>query len=722
MALRKFYGALLACTLVFLVVGCSSGSSSNPPSGPISVSFLTAPPSSLATGATTGLVAQVTNDNTGAGVSWTVSCGGSSCGSISPSSTGNGQTTTYTAPSTVPSPATVTITATSVADTTKAASATVTITSSGAAISVAFASQPPSSLAINATTSIAAIVTNDLKNAGVTWTVTCGSSSCGSFNPTNTASNAATTYTAPSAVPSPATVTVIATSVTDKTKSASATITITGSSTSIIADGNYVLHVSGQDLNGPYFLVGAFNVKSGAITGGEQDFSDPNIGSSDALVPAQSSIISTGSGNNIQIVLATANTQIGVNGSETIHGTFVSNTRMLISEFDAAAAATGSLDLQTTATAPSGGFAFSMNGNDDSSNNNQISFGGVLNFTGATLSTLNSVFDIADGDGTVLTQQTFSSGSVSAPDTYGRVTVNLTPSTASNVPTIALSAYIVDGHTIQIIESQGDGLNADMGGTALAQGANANNFSTASISGSTYVHGSIGSDSVGSLILGGSFVFGAGNTASGQLAFNDLENITPNSFSGASYQVSSTGRVAITNVIPSSLSNITLTFIMYLDGSGNAMIMGADDVQQSSGLAYQQTATPTYQGNYALAVQGSLVGPVLNNGEVITLPYGAAGPVAINSSAITGFTDYTSQDANPPNFSPFDTYSNATLSGQVNSPSTGNLSVTGLNSFTTGQAGQFGYYPIDSSRLLAIELDENAQGLLVMESSVQPQQ
>jgi hypothetical protein len=721
MTLRKFYSVLSGCIIAFLVVGCSGGSSSNPPSGPISVSFLTAPPSSLATNSTTGLVAQVTNDSASAGVSWTVTCGGSSCGSISPSSTGNGQTTTYTAPSTVPSPATVTITATSVTDKTKSASATVTITSSGAAISVAFASQPPSSLAINATTSVAAIVTNDSKNAGVTWTVTCSSSSCGGFNPTSTASNATTTYTAPNAIPSPATVTVTATSVTDKTKSASATITITGSSASIIADGNYVLHVSGQDLNGPYFLVAAFNVKSGAITGGEQDFSDPNTGSSDALVPAQSSITSTGSGNNIQIVLATANTQIGVNGSETIRGTFVSNTRMLISEFDAAAAATGSLDLQTTATAPSGGFAFSMNGNDDSSDKNQISFGGVLNFTGATLSTSNSVFDIADGDGTVLTQQTFSSGSVSAPDTYGRVTVNLAPSN-SNVKPIALSAYIVDGHTIQIIESQGDGLNADMGGTALAQGGNANNFNTGSVSGTTYVHGSIGSDSVGSLILGGSFVFGTGNTASGQLAFNDLENVTSNSFSGASYQVSSTGRVAITNVIPSNLTNITLTFIMYLDGSGNAMIIGADGVQQSSGLAYQQTAAPTYQGNYALAVQGSLYGPVLNNGEVITLPYGAAGPVAINSNTITGFTDYTSQDANPPNFSPFDTYSNATLSGQVNSPSTGSLGVTGLNSYTTGQAGQFGYYPIDSNRLLAIELDENAQGLLVMESSVQPQQ
>jgi len=95
-------------------------------------------------------------------------------------------------------------------------------------ISVAFSGTPPTSLQTNATQSLTATVSNDSANAGVAWSVTCGTSgACGSFNPASTASGAATTYTAPSAVPSGNTVAVKATSVTDSTKSVSATITIT---------------------------------------------------------------------------------------------------------------------------------------------------------------------------------------------------------------------------------------------------------------------------------------------------------------------------------------------------------------------------------------------------------------------------------------------------------------------------------------------------------------
>ena len=78
-----------------------------------------------------------------------------------------------------------------------------------------FASVPPASLTVGATIAVAAGVTNDSKNAGVTWTASCGSSQCGSFSPTSTASGTITTYTAPAAVPNPATVTLTATSVTD---------------------------------------------------------------------------------------------------------------------------------------------------------------------------------------------------------------------------------------------------------------------------------------------------------------------------------------------------------------------------------------------------------------------------------------------------------------------------------------------------------------------------
>ncbi len=104
-----------------------------------------------------------------------------------------------------------------VTDTTKSVSASVTITGPQP-ISVSFASAPPTSLVVNTTASVAATVANDPKNAGVTWSLNCGSSSCGSISPTTSASGASVTYTAPSAVPSPATVTITATSVTDTTK------------------------------------------------------------------------------------------------------------------------------------------------------------------------------------------------------------------------------------------------------------------------------------------------------------------------------------------------------------------------------------------------------------------------------------------------------------------------------------------------------------------------
>ena len=712
MTLRKFIGLILASAVALMVVACSSSSSGpNPPNGPISVTFLNPPPASLSTGASVGLVAIVSNDSAGNGVTWSVTCGGSSCGTISPSSTGSGATATYTAPSALPLPATVTIKAASVTDTTKSVSAAISITSASTGISVSFASQPPSSMVVSTNTSLTAVVTNDSKNAGVTWSVTCGSSQCGSISPTSTASNSPATYTAPAAVPSPATVTVTATSVTDTAKSASETITITATSPTILSDGTYVFHLSGQDNNQSYFLSGAFTVTKGEISAGEQDFSDANLGSTDTLVPSSSSISSTG--ENLQIVLGTANNQIGVNGFETLRASRVSGTRLLVSEFDSFGAATGSIDLQTSAAAPSGGYAFSVNGI-DTNDNDQLAIGGVLNFSGTQLSISNSVFDLNDGGGTTLLGQSFSSGSISAPDSFGRVTIALTPSASGQVPSIAFSGYI-NGSTIQLIESVGDGLNADLGGTALAQGAKTGTFNAQSVSGQTYIHGSIGQDTNGPLIMGGAFIFASNGTASGLLAFNDLDNNTGNSFSNASYQVSPSGRVVITNVVPSNLSNIALSFVLYLDGNGNAMIMASDNIEQTSGLAYAQNGLSDYEGTYAVAVQGFL------NGQQYIQPYGAAGPVTISNDTFNGYTDYTSQNPNLQTLTtPFDTYPSTPLTG-LEDTSTGLLHLTGLNSNSFEQPGAFGYYPIDANRVLAIEVDSNGMGLLMLENSSQAQ-
>jgi len=122
-------------TLIFVglsaafMAACGSGNSSNA----VVIGFSQAPPAVLQTSTVTALDAVVSNDTSNAGVDWTVTCGGSDCGSFSPTHTASGVSTNYTAPATVPSGNTVTITATATANTAAIATGTVTITTSSTA-------------------------------------------------------------------------------------------------------------------------------------------------------------------------------------------------------------------------------------------------------------------------------------------------------------------------------------------------------------------------------------------------------------------------------------------------------------------------------------------------------------------------------------------------------------------------------------------------------------
>ena len=80
--------------------------------------------------ATQAFTATVQNDTAAKGVTWTLSgagCSGATCGTVSAASSESGVAVTYTAPTTLPNPATVTLTATSVADSKKAAAASITV-------------------------------------------------------------------------------------------------------------------------------------------------------------------------------------------------------------------------------------------------------------------------------------------------------------------------------------------------------------------------------------------------------------------------------------------------------------------------------------------------------------------------------------------------------------------------------------------------------------------
>ena len=139
----------------------------------------------------------------------------------------------YTAPATVPNPATVTVTAVSQADTTKSASAPVSITAPPA-VNVSI-SPPSATLTTGSQQQFTA-------NTAVTWQVNGfpgGNATIGLISPSGM-------YTAPATVPNPATVTVTAVSQADSTKSASASVQVT---TAAVAGTGFYVSTTGNDSN-----------------------------------------------------------------------------------------------------------------------------------------------------------------------------------------------------------------------------------------------------------------------------------------------------------------------------------------------------------------------------------------------------------------------------------------------------------------------------------------
>jgi hypothetical protein len=160
-------------------------------------------------------------------VAWSLTgagCSGAACGTLATSAS----SAVYQAPVVAPSPANVNVVATSMANSSTRASANVTIMP----VVVVSVTPASTSVATGATQQLSSSV-GGTSNTAVTWTVQgagCSGAACGTISSTGL-------YTAPSAVPSPATVTVIATSAADSSKTASASIVIFSPSATNTIDG-----------------------------------------------------------------------------------------------------------------------------------------------------------------------------------------------------------------------------------------------------------------------------------------------------------------------------------------------------------------------------------------------------------------------------------------------------------------------------------------------------
>jgi hypothetical protein len=123
--------SLIAALAAIFLAACGSSSHSTPQ---VMLAMTTPPPGSLEISLTVPLSATTTNDSSGGGIAWTLSCDtGANCGTLSTASSSSGDTITYMAPATIPEGDVpfggmpVNITATSTTTSTVFATATVVI-------------------------------------------------------------------------------------------------------------------------------------------------------------------------------------------------------------------------------------------------------------------------------------------------------------------------------------------------------------------------------------------------------------------------------------------------------------------------------------------------------------------------------------------------------------------------------------------------------------------
>lgn len=671
---RKSYwsvSALVISTLIFSTVAfltsCSSSSKKTPPV--VAVAATSGTPQSAAVGAAFGapLVATVTTGGTPtANVSVTFTAPASGASGTFATSTPGATDTEVTNSSGVATSQVFTANTTAgaytvTASATGATSASFSLTNTaGAAATITATGGTPQSATVSTAfgTALAATVVDSDSNpvSGVVVTFTApASGASGTF-----ASNSTATEMQPTGANGVATSSVFTANATAGayTVTAAAAGVATPANFSLtntavvvappLAAGNYVYSVTGEDNNssgaGPYFVAGVFTVSaSGAVTGGEQTYSDFTLFAQDNIVSATSSVVA-GNLGNVLITLDTGDATIGVAGVETFNASMVSTTNGLLAEYDSWASGSGTLDLQTSTAAPSAGYAFFTAGVDASFV--PLVAGGVVNVDNVggagNISGAGSVFDINDG-GILSADQSFTASTVTAPDALGLVTfdLNTSSSVGLGLPEFEMVGYIVDADHIRWVENWfNDVVNSSTGGTALGQGNKTGTYSSADLSGSSGVFGGIGADQNGLLQAAGLITFNANLSISGNVSFNDFLLQSPQGgttlAAGGTYIVDTTGRVTIANVTDGA--TFTYNLQLYL-AKGGGTVISMDALDAFAGLGYGQTGSgaftaSSFSGNYAMDVTQS------DTDSIDVFEYDGVGTVnADGTSAFTGSLD-----------------------------------------------------------------------------------
>jgi hypothetical protein len=419
---------------------------------------------------------------------------------------------------------------------------------------------------------------------------------------------------------------------------------------------------------------------NGAITGGEQTYSN-TVGAHADNVTGSYSIGSNGLGT---ITLQTGDTGIGVHGVETLSVVILSSSSGLISQFDTSATSNGTLDLQTSTTMPTGGYAFSVLAARVPANT-VLAFGGVFNIDNnpstGSISGTGSVSDLAQAGANAMDSTL--SGSVSAPDSMGKVTLQLAAGFTGAA--ISFDGYITSATRMQLVESDSF---ATSGGTAYGQGAATGSYTTPASFTGPYVFGFNGFNFIGYGTYAGVITSdGAGNLTSGLIDQAQGAAVISDTLTGT-YANDGAGSGRIQTATNFGTNGVGPTMIFYLAGTGNPIpVLQVDATARSAGTGYVQgSATPSFSGAYGIGYSTATLfaGQDDVNG-VITATDGSFSGTANENF---GFAPATSQS----------------ISGGFSSGSMGRF--TGTVS-TNGSSAPCAFYFIDSTHAIFIQTDGN---------------
>jgi len=402
--------------------------------------------------------------------------------------------------------------------------------------------------------------------------------------------------------------------------------------TTAVTTSQFSYYLSGVEFNDPqgdefdtYSVAGSvtINTATGAVITGVQDYNDGDFITSpepggDRITGGQLTVNSSGQGTltlNIP-----SDTNVGVEGVETLGIQMVNANHALIIQFDNSATSSGSMDLQTLPSTLSGVFSFAVTGVDNNEDEFlPLALGGIFTVTGTSIT--NGFFDVNDaGDVTLAIPLT---ANIGAADSNGRGIIS---STVDGFPT-TVPYYIIGPEAMRVIDV--DEFDTAVG-SAFGQGTSTNGFTNANRVQSVLTVAS-NPDAFPVFDVIGTFtpVTEAGvvksqgvpvmNNFTGFLDIDEegeVPEVQPVATSGTYFidsdgyggitftgettlDLNFLGMYAVDNAININDPNNTTT------GLGGALIVDLDSVLIGTGVMVPQTDTSTtsFSGNYAFGAQ-----------------------------------------------------------------------------------------------------------------------